>query len=199
MPRLSPSLYLERHDFLRDLWLHDNYCFGCLSVQDQWEVHRYYQPSVEISDLKLLEIRKKLDAEQPSLGSRVGKLYVRICCAHLGDLRRRELRALTAANPPSKPAKRKNGMRSRLLQSERRLSVVSVANPELDVHKLARAVMLIAEQLAKAEDQRNGAQRAADAASAWSAMAVPGGLTEPTEGVVDGAVVDTEPVTDRDQ
>jgi hypothetical protein len=70
VPRLSPKNYLRAHDRLRKLWLHDRSLFAELSPAEQWQLHDYFKPDQDWSDLELLQHRDKVTRQHPSLPTR---------------------------------------------------------------------------------------------------------------------------------
>lgn len=78
MPRLSNELYLRRHNFLAKAWQDFARLYTILLPQDQWTVHRYYQPTKDLSDQELLDYRQQVTRDEPSLPARAGRLFVRM-------------------------------------------------------------------------------------------------------------------------
>lgn len=140
MPRLSNELYIDRHRFLRKMWLECDELYSILEVNQQWEVHRFCQPSKELSEEELIAHRKAVTKEQPGLPAIAGRhfalLYqsfrVAFEYAKGDEMRfRRAISQMSRQRPPRLPGKRNVWVRS-------------VANPEPDMRKLASALVDLA-------------------------------------------------------
>lgn len=141
MPRLSNALYYERYLFLRTAWLEFQSLYTILPVSQQWELHAYYQPSKQLAKAELLEHRKRITGEQPSLPAKAGKhfdqLYrcFRVAYAYAAgnELRfRNAIAQLTAQRPRSFKA------------GEHLTWVTALARPEPDYRRLALAFLELA-------------------------------------------------------
>jgi len=141
MPRLTTKDYLRTHDRPRRLWLHDGRLFAELTPTEQWQLHDFFRPDKDWSDLELLQHRDRVTAERPSLPHQAGRAVAKFwtTSAKLGMRRER------AAKAPA-------GAAERVRQEDRRLSIKAVARPEVDARKLARTFIYVAQ--ARANRQR---------------------------------------------
>jgi len=137
MPRLTAKQYLKAHDQLRRFWLHDNRLFAELSPTEQWQLHDYFKPDKDWSDLELLAHREHISKQRPSLPHQAGRALTRLHnkAAHYALLGVRRAKSPVAARIRK--------------QSERRLTVKAVVRPEVDADKLARAFINMAVERAK--------------------------------------------------
>lgn len=137
MPRLTAKQYLKAHDQLRRFWLRDNRLFAELTPTEQWQLHDYFKPDKDWSDLELLAHREQISKERPSLPHQAGRALAKFHdkAAHfaLGKVHR-------AKHPV--PAKIRK-------QGERNISLKAVVRPEIDAHKLTRAFVNLALERAK--------------------------------------------------
>jgi hypothetical protein len=140
MPRLSNELYIDRHRFLRKMWLECDELYSILEVNQQWEVHRFYQPSKELSEEELIAHRKAITKEQPGLPAVAGRHFAllyqsfRVAYAYAdGDEMRfrSAISQMSRQRPPHQTGKRQVWVRA-------------VANPEPDLAKLASALIDLA-------------------------------------------------------
>ena len=138
MPRLTSKNYLRTHDRLRRLWLHDPRVFAELAPMEQWQLYDFFKPDKDWSDLELLQHREAITAERPSLPQRAGRALEKFW----GTSAARALVQVRTAKAPAGNAKR-------VRQEDRSLTVKAVARPEIDAHKLARAYIGLARDLAK--------------------------------------------------
>lgn len=138
MPRLTTKNYLRTHDRLRGLWLHDIRLFAELTPTEQWQLHDFFRPDKDWSDLELLQYRDAIKAERPSLPHQAGRALEKFwtLSANLA------VRRVRAAKVPAGSAKR-------VRQQDRKFTVKAVARPEIDTQKLARAYIYLARDLAK--------------------------------------------------
>jgi hypothetical protein len=137
MPRLTPKQYLKAHDQLRRFWLHNDMVFGALSSAEQYQIHDYFQPSKDLSDLELLAHRDRITKERPSLPHQAGRALAKLrdAAAVLS------VRRLRMAKAPAGAKVRRQG--------NRHLTVRAVVKPEPDMQKLARALVMLAEHRVK--------------------------------------------------
>ncbi len=137
MPRLTDSEFLAIHRQLKVDWQQATGLYGYLSSREQWQLHGYFRPSEELSDADLLAHRIAISKEQPSLPQRAGKAYRKL------ELVRASLaRARNVAVTPSQPTQRTS-------RKVRHITVRAVVNPKPDLHKLAKALMAMAMDMAK--------------------------------------------------
>jgi len=113
MPRLTDRDYLFIRAYLTEVWHTKQQAFSLISTTDQWYVHQYFRPSEHLSTAELLEHRKTVSGEQPSLPQCAGRAL-----QHL-------------ANP--RPLRRARG--------SNRIVVYPVLRPEIDVTRLIRSLM----------------------------------------------------------
>lgn len=147
MPRLSNKDYLEYAHWLRDIWTSPyQKLFGVLSVNDQWDIHAYFQPNKDWTDEERLNHRLKISKEQPTLPAiaskhllKLNQIYASALIYSKGDSGQFSA-YLTQYIPASKPDKR-----------GRRLHIFPVARPEPDLDKLAQALIDIAIQETQAK------------------------------------------------
>lgn len=112
---------------LRAHWREEVSPFGYLSSTEQWDLHKYFQPSRELSDQTLIAHRKAISAADPSLPQRAGRALKHLEHALL-ELAVRQ--AATAAAPQDTKRKKTGDVRVRALML-----------PEPDYRKLARALL----------------------------------------------------------
>jgi hypothetical protein len=137
MPRMSNKHYLHTHRQLAHFWHHDPGLFSALSPTEQWQLHDFFQLSKTLSPEDLLTHRQAITEKRPSLPQQAGrsleKFYAKTAEAALQ--RQRAQPAAVAV------AKRK------AVRGERVITVRSVVNPEIDVDKLARALLSAAKEI----------------------------------------------------
>jgi hypothetical protein len=75
VPRIPNDIYLNRHNFLRKLWLEAKNVFGFLHYNQQHDLHSYYLPDEDLTKDELLAHRKRMSKLDPSLSSRAGKSF----------------------------------------------------------------------------------------------------------------------------
>jgi len=131
VPRINHQQYCTQRDFLIYAWEHFPKLYGLLSVSQQWDVHRYFQPSRDLTELQLRAHRKTVSAEDHSLPNRAGKAYARM----------RQVFEIGSARPTASPT----------------MVVRAVARPEPNLRRLAEA--LVDDAIRKLERER-GAEAA---------------------------------------
>lgn len=137
MPRLSNALYLERHRFLRVAWLEFDHLYSVLPMRQQWDLHAFYVPDKDLSDEQLLEHRGEITEQRPSLPASSGRSF-----EILNDAFRRafewaegdDLRFRQAVGNLSRQATTKS-------TGKRQIRIRVVVRPEIDLQKLARALL----------------------------------------------------------
>lgn len=133
MPRLTPNNYLKTYDRLRRLWLRDPRLFAELTPKDQWFLFDYFQLHRDLTDLQLLQHREQVTKARPSLPHQAGRAL-----AHFWEVAAREgLKRVRATNVPTKVVP----------QKDRSISVKPLVQPEIDIEKLARAFLRLAEDM----------------------------------------------------
>lgn len=130
MPRLTNPDYVRIHHKLRTYWQEEASPFGYLAPAEQWDLHKYFQPSHELSDQALLAHRKAISALDSSLPQRAGRALQRLERA-IHQVSARQAMATTL------PTKRKRSGDVR---------VRAVMLPEPDYHKIARAMLWLARE-----------------------------------------------------
>ena len=138
MGQVLPTQHLGRRDLLVACWKFVPEAIGLLPPHAQWELHRLYAPSLELSDDEFLEHMRLVLEQEPSLAQRVGKHYRVIFTVYkrhaddvgktnfavIRDRIRREY-ATATIDPTLK----------------RRLVIMPLVNPEIDHVRLARAFL----------------------------------------------------------
>ena len=139
MARLSTKQYLKAHRQLRRLWERDPSLFSYLAPSEQWVLHDFFQLTHEMTDAELLEHRVRISGERPSLPQQAGrtlaKFYDRTAVVATQRVR---------AKPVTK--------RSVTRQADRVLAARPLVRPEIDVEKLARAFISLAQQRQRQSD-----------------------------------------------
>ena len=130
MPRLNNTNYTNRHRWLRQLWLKSPRTFSILRPNQQWDVHDYYRPSEKLTSKQLLAHRRHITKTRPALPQRASKA----------------LMVLAGIAPVPKPTSVKYG--------KRRIVVRALVQPQIDVERLARALMALAEHQVSQEMKR---------------------------------------------
>lgn len=138
MPRLTAKNYLRTHDRLRKLWLQDPRLFAEPSPNEQWQLHDFFKPDKNWSDLELLQHREAITVERSSLPHQAGRALAKFWATSAKVAMKR----VRAAKVPA-------GSIKRMRQEDRQISVKAVARPVLDPHKLARAFIGLAQDIAK--------------------------------------------------
>ncbi len=148
MPRLSNDLYLRRHVFLARAWQDFARLYTILLPQDQWTVHRFYQPTKDLSDQELLDYRQQITSAEPGLPARAGRLFIRMNRAFRtayeyaqGD----QLRFYDSLWQQTAGAKAQQ-------HGKRRIRIAALARPEPDLEALARVLVQMAIDQVKAEE-----------------------------------------------
>jgi hypothetical protein len=132
MPRLTTKSYKQAHNQLRRLWLRGHSVVADLSVAEQHQLFDYFWPSRKMTDRELLIYRKAITLLRPSLPQQAGralsKLYARLAARAVVQLREPR-RSLSRA--------RHHG--------DHHISVRAVVRPEVDVRRLVRAILAVAD------------------------------------------------------
>jgi len=137
VPRLTFELYRQRHVFLKRVWEIFGLLFAVLPADQQWAVHSYYVPTLDLDDLQLRAHRKEVSERDPSLPNRAGKAYLRL--ERVFDLAAEEAQGddlvfhrVVLGYVPGEPTIDAKG---------RSIKVAPVARPEPDMKALARAIV----------------------------------------------------------
>ncbi len=156
MPRLTHSTYSAQHEVLHELWLRsDGGAYSVLSANEQWDLHDFFAISATLSEAELREHRRLKSAADPSLPHRAGRALKKLIERQAERAEEQEaLQAAKAAGPaPAKRKYRKN--------VNRKIRVESVVHPQPDVQKFARALMELAKEMAKKEQEERKKRDAA--------------------------------------
>jgi hypothetical protein len=135
MPRLTNDRYIKRHLLLRQLWLKHQARYALLKPTQQWDVHDYYRPSEELTRAELLEHRRRVSRERPALPQRASKAF----------------KILIGAAPAAPPA---DTIINAGPRGDRRIRVRAIVRPQIDVEKLASALLMLAELQAREQQKR---------------------------------------------
>jgi len=150
MPRLTARQYLQAHDKLRRLWPRDPSLFAEVSPTDQWLLHDFFKPDRGLTDLEMLRHRDVITQQRPSLPHQAGRALSRFwdTTARVG------LKRVAKSKAPATPAQR-------VRQADRHLVVKALVKPEIDVKKLARVFVMLAEQRARERGRQADEDKAA--------------------------------------
>jgi hypothetical protein len=137
MPRLTTTRYLAIHTVLHRFW-HERHGHPLqyLRPEEQWLIHDYLRISEDLTDAELLEHRARVTKERPSLPAAAGKA--------LKTLERLDLVVV--------PAQRRRGESAKPV-------IFPLVRPEIDHHKFARALLLLAEEHKPEDDSLPGLPR----------------------------------------
>lgn len=127
MPRLTNAVYLDQRALLVREWDHADGHFARLSVMDQFALHRFFGPFIQMSDHEALQYRFKITSAEPSLPSKAGKAFVRFS---------------TALTTPRPVAFRK----VKGVKRDYHVRVEGLVRPDIDFDKLARALLAFAKE-----------------------------------------------------
>lgn len=125
MPRLTDKHYLEQRQLLVKAWQKDRLAFLLLPWDQQLDLHGFYAPYKQFTDDEAIEHRRQVTADHPNLPARAGKIFKKISGLIRPDgtityLRRRH-------------------------HGNQRYRISALARPEIDVEKLARVLLEVAE------------------------------------------------------
>lgn len=148
MSRVAPHQHYQRYQFLRTAWFEFPKLYGLLRLRSQWQLHEFYQPSKELTKRQLITHIYHLSLTKPALVHQAGKhsrlLYrvFRYIAKELNVSRSEWYRVFGSIteriNPPNTitlPDRHGN-----------RHFIVAAARPELDVEKVARGLLRLAEE-----------------------------------------------------
>ena len=156
MSRIKDLEQLGRRDLLVICWKYAPQFFALLAPAAQWELHRFYGPSLELADEQTLERIHAARRLEPSLPSKAGKHYKIIFDRYksyadvVGKANVVPIRELLRRDliQPSGPID---------IEGDRyrsgRVRSYAVMQPEPDVEKLARAFKTLAEYMRKTNDE----------------------------------------------
>jgi hypothetical protein len=125
MPRLTDKQYLKYRKFLRRLWLQHKEAYSHLTPNQQWQIHEYFRPSEELTNEQLLEHRKDITIQHPSLPHQVGRNI-----KEFGQI----LRSKSKSRATVSKYTNKRGQ-------TRNIRVRSIVRPKIDTRRLARALI----------------------------------------------------------
>ena len=156
MPRLTNQRYLDINHDLSLMWRTDDFTYGTLSPNEQWDLHAYFVPYKSLSEAELLAHRKRISKERPSLPQRAGRAAEHFKRNYylVRDARRREAQEAPEHQAARAAASKKSGYRT-APRPKGPVKVYAIVNPEIDVKMLARACIGIARlQLAEGKERR---------------------------------------------
>jgi hypothetical protein len=140
MPRLTFNDYLKQRAFLRLAWEQFDQLYSLLTPDQQWALHRYYQPITDDTDEFLKRNRAGVTKQEPTLPARAGRLNAQLHRVYEASLVAASAHQSTP--PKSRPRTRSTG--AGLTQS--RISVRGIVRPTPDLRKLARALAEMAKR-----------------------------------------------------
>lgn len=144
-PRFTQPAYLNLHHHLRQLWRHDPGMFSLLSAPEQWDIHTFYATEWRFSDAELGECQK-ITVYDPSLPQRAGKALTKLVQEMDAlDVRREAKQAAMATVPAGPKRKTKN--------VDRVIRISGVVHPTPNTDKLARVLLDVAREMARADDR----------------------------------------------
>ncbi len=148
MPRLTFNEYLIQRVFLKLAWEEFDQLYSLLPTNQQWDLHRYYQPLSDHTTDELKGYRAYITRLEPSLPARAGRLH-----AQLHRVYEQAIEALEQPRAGRRPTSSK-APRTRALAGRPRITVRAIARPEPDLHKFSQALIALAEQMAREEKSR---------------------------------------------
>lgn len=131
MPRLSAKDYLKYRKFLRRLWLQRQATYSYLTPTQQWQIHAFFRPDEDLTDDQLLEHRKQITAEQPSLPHQAGRAI-----KDFGQMLRGKAKVQATATTVSTGRKR----------DTKTIRARSVVRPQIDTPRLAKVLIALEAQ-----------------------------------------------------
>jgi len=146
MPRLTTPDYLVRYHQLHDWWTDNKIVFRVISPTDQWALHGFFRFAEPLSEPVLLVHRRRVTEDDPSLPHRAGRAYAKL------ERRIAQVDWTTYGTLASPPR-----VRSTLTGKDRHVSVHSVVRPDVDVHRIARALV---DQILRAAQREDDDQAA---------------------------------------
>ncbi len=166
MPRLTSKDFLARHYFLKRIWEDENLysLFGCLSPNQQWDLHQYYQVTNTGTDAEIVETRTTVNAGDNSLPQRAGRAYV-IIFSHFQEmvepqavLSPEEALSLVEEVGVAYRGLQLKRMQTSSSQKQTKVhhSLNPIVQPEIDMEKLAKTLLMLAEYLQNEKRKKNG-------------------------------------------
>ncbi len=150
MSRVNDLNHLGRSDLLRICWFVIPQFFALLPPAAQWEVHRLYDPSLNLDDELVLARIKAAHASDPSLAQRVGKHYKviftryklyadQVSKANFAAIRlllRRDILFLACKPEFVEGVGRK----------PQYVGIYAIVKPEIEMEKLSRALLMLVQR-----------------------------------------------------
>ena len=142
--------YLKVRNRLKRYWFKAQSVYSYLTPNEQWQLHDFYRPSEDLSEEQLIAHRAKITAARPSLPHQAVRALEKLDAAAANWA----VKAVRPREPAPAPARRKGRG-----QREHNLVIRSVVRPKIDTAKLSQAIILLARELAAAEDPAVAAAR----------------------------------------
>jgi hypothetical protein len=143
MTRIREGEQLGRRDLLVACWHYVPEVIDLLTPKEQWELHRFYVPSRDLTDDEFLDHMKQVSAPEPSLAQRVGKHYRLIFTVYkryADQFGKTNFAAIRAG------IIRDYARGNRDPSEKRQLVITPLVNPDIDYEKLARALLDLADR-----------------------------------------------------
>jgi hypothetical protein len=156
MPRVTSLEHYRRYQFLHTAWSGFSILYTLFPIEQQWQIHDFYQPSKDLTQDELLIHITRLKETRPALVNQVGKhvrLMMKVFHNVSKDLNVSEAdqtMALSAVIRQVAPAPI-SSVTASSSKDRGRLSVRAVARPEIDMKKLTRAFVMLAEEMIEKE------------------------------------------------
>ena len=144
--------YLRIHKRLRRFWFRAKSVYSYLTPNEQWQLHDFYRPSEELSDEQLTVHRVEITKARPALPHQAVRALEKLDAAAANWA----LKAVRPREPALSPARRKGSGRRK-----HNLVIRSIVRPKIDIKKLSRAIILLAEDLAREEREAKAADGSA--------------------------------------
>lgn len=144
MSRLTNAAYLNLHRHLRQLRRHDSGMFSLLSAPEHWDIHPFYATDWNFSDAELGEYRPKITSQDPSLPQRAGKALTKLMHGMDALDARREAKQTAMATATAEPKRKTKNV-------DRVIKISGVVHPTPNTDKLARVLLDVAKQMARAD------------------------------------------------
>lgn len=143
MPRVTSNHQLGRRDLLVVCWRYIPELIGLLESTAQWELHRYYRPSIELLDDDFITHMKQVRLSDASLAQRASRHYNLIFrtfkryADQVGKYNWEEIRRLVVRDSQRVGAASLTG---------RVVVAHPLVRPEIDVVKLVSALKALADE-----------------------------------------------------
>ncbi|WP_308468515.1 hypothetical protein [Rathayibacter soli] len=141
---VSDAEFVNWRRVLRSDWNSGGQALSYLEVAEEWALHAAYQPTKDISEQQALADFRDMQRLRPENAAEADA-----ACEHYGRAREQvqhdAVRAQQARESGVAPRKRRG--------KERNLTVRALARPEPDLHALARVLIQVAIDKAKADEQ----------------------------------------------